>query len=96
MKRSTKVTLALMGAVGIGGTAYALSPGCPPPSPGAAATDQACRSSHSGYGHSGWNFFSGAPGGTTTAAPSPSTAPGAPTSRGGFGGSGRASGSAGS
>jgi hypothetical protein len=93
MKRSMKVSLVLMGAVGIGASAYALAPNCTQQSPGAAPggaqqQQQTCRSSHYGSGHSGWSFFPGSSGATT---PSPTSPPaGNATSRGGFGAIGRA------
>jgi hypothetical protein len=92
MKRSTKVTLALMGAVGIGGVAYAMSPGCKQPPPDAAAADRACRSSSGS--HTGWHFFSTSGGSATTTAPA--SAPSSATARGGFGAIGRAFASIGS
>jgi hypothetical protein len=91
MKRSTQVTLVLMGAVGIGGTAYALSPGCPQPPPGAPASEQTCRSGHVG-GHGGWfhsgpsssTYFGSSGGAPVQGAPTPAVS----TVRGGFGGFG--------
>lgn len=95
MKRSTQVTLVLMGAIGIGGTAYALSSSCPQLPPGADPAQQTCRSGHGGHwfhsGSSGATYF-GSTGGTPATG---SSAPAVTTSRGGFGGSGRAVASAG-
>lgn len=99
MKRSTQVTLALMGAVGIGGMAYAFSPSCPQPPPqqpqNGVAANQSCRSSYSG-GHSGWHFYSPSSGGTTTTTISAPSGGTATASRGGFGALGRAFASIGS
>ena len=97
MKRSTHVTLVLMGAVGIGASAYALqSYNCPrqAPAPGAVAgnTAQSCQpssrgTSGSGYGRSFFSDFgsSGSSSTSTTSSPSSGAA-----NRGGFGAIGRA------
>jgi hypothetical protein len=100
MKRSTQVSLVLMGAVGVGGTAYAVqSSSCKPPPPSAVASDapQNCRSSWHGSsysGRSGWYFFSGS-GSRSSGSGSASTASSSPGSgsRGGFGATGHAGGS---
>jgi hypothetical protein len=95
MKRSTQVSLVLMGAVGVGGIAYALSPGCPRPDQGAVAPDQSCSSPRGGGYHgfgSHYGFFSGSSANASTA-PASSASPAGATSRGGFGGIGRAFGS---
>jgi len=98
MKRSTQVSLVLMGAVGVGGTAYALqSNSCKPPPPSAVVSDapQNCRSSwhSSSYsGRSGWHFFSGSGSSGSGSAGTASSSPGS-GSRGGFGATGHAGGS---
>jgi hypothetical protein len=98
MKRSTQVSLVLMGAVGVGGTAYALqSNNCKPPPPSAVASDapQNCRSSWHGSsysGHSGWNFFSGS-GSSGSRATSVASSSSGSSGRGGFGATGHAGGS---
>jgi hypothetical protein len=88
MKRSTQVSLVLMGVVGIGAGAYALAPGGCRQSESTAAPGDAprdCRSSHSGGGggHGFYSTSSASSGssGTSSAADA--------TSRGGFGGTGR-------
>ena len=100
MKRSTQVSLVLMGAVGIGASAYALqSYNCPQPAPGVTADSaaQGCRSSSGGgSGSSRWHLFpefgssgssvSSGSSATSTASPAASSS----TSRGGFGSIGRA------
>lgn len=86
MKRSTQVSLVLMGVVGIGAGAYALAPGGCRQSESTAAPGDAprdCRSSHGGGGHGFYSTSSAGSGssGTSSAADA--------TSRGGFGGTGR-------
>jgi hypothetical protein len=89
MKRSTRVSLVLMGAVGVGGVAYAVAPSCPSPSQGALAPDQSCPSGHGYHGGGGhYAFFSG-PSGGSSAGPAANSSPAGATSRGGFGGIGR-------
>jgi hypothetical protein len=83
MKRSTKVSLVLMGAVGISEIASAL-PGCPQPGQGATAPDQSCPSNgvHGRGSHPAlFSDFSG--NSTMTLAMTAYSAGG--TGRGGFG-----------
>ena len=90
MKRSTQVSLVLMGAVGVGGAAYALGDYCRQLRENTVASGQlepTCRSSGwhgSSVGH-GANFFSGFGSSGSNAAGGSSSASVASGSRGGFG-----------
>jgi hypothetical protein len=99
MKRSTQVSLVLMGALGVGGVAFALGGNCQPPQasanpgnvqqamqqPTAQSTCRSSGGSHaSGYGR-GFSLFSS----SGASGPSPSPA-GLSVNRGGFGAIGRA------
>jgi len=90
MKRSTQVSLVLMGAVGVGGAAYALGDNCRQSQPGTVAGNQqqpTCRSSGGhglGFGR-GASFFSGSgSSGSSAAGASPASSVGS-GGRGGFG-----------
>lgn len=94
VKRSGHVALLLMGAVAVGGTAYALIPRerCEQPADATAQTSDNCRSRSSGSSGSGrwssshWGFTdSGSDSGRSSSSGSGSESSASHVSRGGFG-----------